>query len=84
MFLMETPVWVTFVPLVLMCLAAYVSAKRHSDTHDFKKSCKLYFPIAAVIAIGFRFVGLPLVLGGFLIAFGFGALLFFSNRFFYK
>ena len=84
MFLTETPVWVTLLPLLLMVGAAYLSAKRYSDTHDFKKSCKLYFPLGAVIALLFTFAGLPLVLGGFLMCFGFAALLFFSNRFFYK
>ena len=84
MFLTETPVWITLLPFLLMGLAAYVSARRYRDTNDFKKSCKLYFPLAAVIALVFRFAGLPLVLGGFMILAGFAALLFFSNRFFYN
>jgi len=84
MFLMETPVWVVLLPFVLMCVAAYFSVKRYCDTNDFKKSCKLYFPIGIVIAFVFWWAGLPLVLGGFMIFAGFVVLMFLSNRFFYQ
>jgi len=84
MFLLETPVWVVLLPFLLICMTAYFSAKRYSNTNDFKKSCKLYFPVGVVVAFLFWWVGLPLVLGGFMIFAGFVALMIFSNRFFYQ
>ena len=84
MFLMETPVWVILVPFALICVLAYFCARLYSRTNDFKKSCKLYFPPAVVVAAGFRFAGLPLMLGGFMVFAGFVLLMLFSNRFFYR
>jgi hypothetical protein len=82
MFLIESPVWLVLMPFLLMCAAAYFSARVYRGTHDLKKSCKIFFPLAAVIALSFWFAGLPLVFGGFMMLAAFLLLMFFSNYFF--
>ena len=84
MFLIETPVWVIFVPFVLTFASAFFSAFYYRNTYDFKKSCRMYFPAGIVISLIFTFFGLPIVLGIFMVIFGFIVLMFISNRFFNK
>ena len=84
MFLMDTPTWIIFIPFFLMCVAAYLCAWIYRDTYDFKKSLRLYFPAAIVITVVFWFVGLPFVLGGFMVFSGFVISMFASNKFFNK
>lgn len=84
MFLMETPVWVILIPFVLIYAAAFFSAWQYRNTHDLKKSCKTYFPIGTVVVLFSFSFGLPLTLGIFMIFFGFIAMMFISNRFFYS
>ena len=84
MFLIETPVWIVLSPFVLCVLAAYFCAWFYSNTNDFKKSSRLYFPIGVLVVFVFFFTGLPAVIGVFIVLFGFTALIFFSNRFFYN
>ena len=84
MFLIETPVWIILAPFLLVLGAALLSARRYRSTYDFKKSCRLYFPLGAAVALGFSFAGLPLALGIFMIFFGFAAMMFVSNRLFYN
>ncbi|MCL2400341.1 MAG: hypothetical protein FWC91_11450 [Defluviitaleaceae bacterium] len=82
MFLVETPTWVLLLPFGLICATAYFSAKRYANTNDFKKSCKLFFPIGIIIALLFNLAGLPLILGGFMVFSGFVIMMFFSNQIF--
>jgi len=84
LFLLDTPTWVILIPAALICGLAYYCAKLYSDTNDFAKSLKIYLPPGLIIVIGFRFAGLPLMLGGFMVFAGFVLLMFFSNRFFYS
>jgi len=84
MFLEETPVWIVLLPFVIMSGLAYFTAYIYRDTNDFRKSAKLYFPLAVVVAAGFAFLGLPIILGGFMIFACFVMLMFISNRFFYS
>ncbi|MCL2840877.1 MAG: hypothetical protein FWE05_08895 [Defluviitaleaceae bacterium] len=84
MFLLETPTWVILLPALLICGLAYFCAKYYSDTNDFKKSLIIYLPPSMLIAIGFRFAGLPFLLGGFMVFAGFVLMMFFSNKFFYE
>ena len=84
MFLLETPVWLTFLPFTLLIIGAYISAKITANTCDFKKSVGLYLPAAAVIGGGFALFGLPIVLAVFMVFAGFVSLVFFSNKIFYQ
>jgi len=83
MLLLDTPTWILLSPLLLIIGGAYFSAWFSRNTNDFKKSCFIYFPIGIVIAVGFLFVGLDIVLGLLMIFVGFVALMYFSNRIFY-
>ena len=84
MFLINTPTWILLSPLLLIFGGAYFSAWYSRDTCDFKKSCFVYFPFALLIVVGFLFFGLDIVLGLFMIGVGFVALMYFSNRIFYR
>ena len=84
MFLLETPTWVILLPAAIIYGLAYFCAKFYSDTNDFKKSLKIFLPPSIVVAIGFSFTGLPLLLGGFMVFSGFVVMMFISNKFFYS
>ncbi|MCL2216899.1 MAG: hypothetical protein FWB91_07750 [Defluviitaleaceae bacterium] len=84
MFLYEAPIWLILTPFVLICAAAYFCAWRYHNTNDFKKSIKLYAPLGVVCALVFWMLGLPLLIGIFMVLAGLAMLMFFSNRFFYS
>ena len=84
MFLLETPVWVLLAPFLLICGAAWLAAWRYRGTYDFKKSCRMYFPLGTTVILSFIFAGLPVAIGIFMVFFGFAAMMFVSNRLFYN
>jgi len=84
MSLLYTPTWVLLSPLLLICGVAFFASWFYRDTCDFKKSCYIYFPVSMLVLVGFLFAGLDIVLGFMMIGVGFVALMYFSNRIFYK
>ena len=70
--------------ITAMAVIAFVSASIYKNTNDFKKSVKLYVPLAFAAAIIFILLGLPIVFSVGTVAFGFIALMLISNYFFYK
>jgi len=84
MFLEETPVFMLVVPFFLFLGSAYLAARLTAETCDFKKSVKIYVPVAALVVLVFAILGLPLVLAVLMGFSGFVALVFFSNMIFYE
>ena len=76
--------WAMVGGMVLIIVAAVISAFVFSDTHDIKKSIILYLPISAVIAIVITILGVPLIISFGIIGFGMVVLIYASNHFFYK
>jgi len=70
--------------LICMIVAGVLCAFAFSKTHDMKKSIVLFLPISVVIAIVITILGIPLIISIGMIGVGFVALVYASNRNFYK
>lgn len=72
------------ISLVAFCFTAFLSARHFRNTSDFKKSVKLYIPLAVVEVVLSVIIGVPFIMaiGGGLA--GFVVLMLVSNHYFYK
>ena len=70
--------------LLVMIIAGVLSAYVFSATHDIKKSVLLYLPLSVVITVILAVMGVPLIIGVGMMGVGIVALIYASNRFFYK
>ena len=75
---------VMLIGLLVMIIAGVLSAYAFSSTHDIKKSVILYLPISVVITVILAVMGVPLIIGIGMMGVGIVALIYASNRFFYK
>lgn len=68
----------------LMCLLAYICARKYRNTNDFGKSVRLFVPLALILDVFLLiFAGIDIVLTAGLSICGFIVLALVSNYYFY-
>ena len=82
--LVQTSPLLLFAAIGAACLAAWFCVLKYRDTYEIEKSIRLYIPFAAIGAVAFTVMGVPVLFAAGAQLCGLVALFLISNYYFKK